>query len=119
MWAGTCCRALNSTVLGPAVCTNLYVMPDHPAWMLSSDYSSLQRQVVYTAQSDHAMKHSYFLTHLTSYLDCIASMFINCSSIAGQETLIWHEDVRFQCPCGTVFVIFVHCINTWVTLTTF
>ena len=53
------------------------------------------------------MKHSYFLTHLRSYLDCIASIFINCSSIVGQETLIWHENVRFQCPCGTVFVIFV------------
>ena len=57
--------------------------------------------------TERAMKHSYFLTHLRSYLDCIASIFINCSSIASQETLIWHENVRFQCPCGTVFVIFV------------
>ena len=38
---------------------------------------------------------------------CIASIFVNCSSIAGQETLIWHDNVRFQCGCGTVFVIFV------------
>ena len=65
--------------------------------------------------TERAMKHSYFLTHLRSYLDCIASIFINCSSIAGQETLIWHENVRFQCPCGTVFVILV--LNIFAIIT--
>ena len=73
-------------------------------WMLSSDHSSPQGQVVHVYSTEQAIKHSYPLTHLRSYVDCIASIFVNCSSIAGQETLIWHDNVR---SCGTVFVIFV------------
>ena len=35
------------------------------------------------------MKHSYSLTHLGSYVDHIASIFIvKCPLFAGQETLI-------------------------------
>ena len=47
--------------------------------------------------TDRAMKLSYSLTHLRSYVDCIASIFIiKCSSFADQETLIWLDNVRFN-----------------------
>jgi len=108
-WAATCCRALNSTVLGPAVCTNLLLC----RILLLLDVELQLQQSSRTSgvySTEQAMKNSYSLTHLRSYVDCmyIASIFVNCSSIApGQETMIWHDNVRFQCACGTVFVIFV------------
>ena len=105
MWAGTCCRALNSTVLGPAVCTDLLLCQISCLDVELRLQQPSRTSGVYS--TERPMKHSYFLTHLRSYLDCIVSIFINFSSIADQETMIWHENVRFQCPCGTVFVIFV------------
>ena len=43
--------------------------------------------------------------HISGHMwTVIVSIFVNCSSIAGQETLIWHDNVRFQCVCGTACV---------------
>ena len=99
-WAGICCMTLNSIVLGPAACANLL-----PCQILLLPCVELQVQQpsrtsgVYS--TEWAMKHSYFMTHIRSY--------VKCSSIASQVILIWHDNVweRFQCACGTVFVIFV------------
>ena len=63
------------------------------------DYSSLQGQVVCIAHAEWAMKHS--LTHLRSYVDCIASIFVNCSSTAGQKTLFWHD----RRPCSDMTML--------------
>ena len=102
-WAGTCCRALNSTVLGLAVCANLFL-----CWiLLLLDVELRLQQASRTSgvySTERAMKHSYSLTHLRSYVDCIASIFINC----------WPRDpdLTWQCACGTVFVIFV--LDTYI-----
>ena len=105
MWVCTCCRALNSTVLGPTVCSNLLLCRIlllgcwTPITAAFKDKWCIQH-------SDQWSTPISWHSSCRSYLDSIASIFVNCSSIADQETLIWNENVRFQCSCGTVSFLY-------------